>query len=57
MSSHLIGTKNFAIRVVQKELNGFESHYLHQTLTNTNTGVKKAFYVFRRGVFGIICKR
>lgn len=30
---------------------------LHQTLTNTNTGVKKAFYVFRRGVFGIICKR
>lgn len=29
----------------------------HQTLTNTNTGVKKAFYVFRRGVFGIICKR
>lgn len=30
---------------------------LHQKHTNTNTGTKKAFYVFRRGVFGIICKR
>ena len=38
-------------------LRWFESTSSHQTLTNTNTGVKKAFYVFRRGVFGIICKR
>ena len=34
-----------------------EELVLHQKHTNTNTGTKKAFYVFRRGVFGIFCKR